>query len=243
MAEHISAKGFSLASCQATLFTPDKELSTRRLLADLVPAWLDRFDAEPVVLPQAEVMPFEVPRLKLESQTKVWSCQISPIRIDIFWRWATPETPQISIESFFSEVRPLLIDYKRASGSRVGRLAAVINRYTEHSSPGIFLSRHFCQDRWIQLPLNRPEYFELHAHKRFLLGNRFMVNSWVRHRTGHVTPAGSEARPAILVEQDLNTLAEEDHDFITDDTESFFSLAAGEFDEILRLYYPDSNGA
>lgn len=243
MAEHISAKSFSLASCQATLFTPDKELSTRRLLADLAPEWTSRFDAEPIALPQAEGMPSEVPRLRLESQTKAWVCQIAPIRIDIFWRRSAPDTPQISIESFFSQVSPLLIEYKRVSGSRIGRLAAVINRYSEHSSPGIFLSRHFCRDRWIQSPLNRPENFELHAHKRYLLETGLTVNSWIHHKTGQVSSAGAEARPIILVEQDLNTLAEEEHDFGNDAIRDFFSLVTNEFDKILGLYYPDPNGA
>lgn len=155
MAEHISAERFLLASCQATLFTPDKELSTRRLIANLGPAWMQRFDAEPFALPQTEGMPPEIPRLRLESQTKVWACQIAPIRIDIFWRRAIPDTPQISIGDFFPDVSSLLLEYQRVSESRVGRLAAVINRYTEHNSPGVFLSRHFCQERWIRSPLNR----------------------------------------------------------------------------------------
>lgn len=118
-------------------------------------------------------------------------------------------------------------------------MAALLKRYVQHSSPGLFLAKHFCKERWLTGPLNRPGDFELHAHKRFLLAGKFDVNSWVRSGTGIVS-SGEERQPIVLVEQDLNTLSEdmETRDFTKEDIEGFFSSAATELDVILRLYYP-----
>jgi hypothetical protein len=68
------------------------------------------------------------------------------------------------------------------------------------------------------------------------------VNSWVRNKTGTLTAEGAE-RAIILVEQDLNTLAEEqaERTFSAGEVRDFFDLATRTFDEVLNLYYP-TNG-
>jgi hypothetical protein len=118
-------------------------------------------------------------------------------------------------------------------------MAAVVTRYMPHSKPGLFLARHFCQERWADAPLNRPENFELHAHKTFVLGNRFRVNSWVRNKTGVAGSPGGQ-NPVIVVEQDLNTLLDEvgTNSFSAGDVARFFAAAQSEFELILSLYYP-----
>ena len=97
------------------------------------------------------------------------------------------------------------------------------------------LIEHFCKERWLQRPLNRQANFELHAHKRFTMDNYFVVNSWVRNKTGSV-----ESEPIALVEQDINTLPEEaeTRSFSTDETVRFFRAVVPELDLILSLYYP-----
>jgi len=136
----------------------------------------------------------------------------------------------------------MLAQYLDVQPARVGRMAAVVARIADHDSPGLFLARYFCQPRWETAPLNRPDGFELHAHKRFEM-QQFPVNSWVRNKVGQIVQ--SRAR-VVVVEQDINTLQEEtaSRDYRRDDIAEFFASAAAELDTILRLYYPEekSNG-
>src|SRR5207237_1331542 len=50
--------------------------------------------------------------------------------------------------------------------------------------PALSLAKHFCQQRWLDGPLNRPGDFEMHTHKRFRLDDLFEINSWFRCKTG-----------------------------------------------------------
>jgi hypothetical protein len=235
----LTLEDFHLASCQATLFTPDEEVSSVKLLKGLLPRWVERFDADPVSVPAVEGIPREVPRVTFRSTSGAWQCNIASARIDLFWRKPRTETPEPTLAQFFTEAVSLLNEYKEFLGARVGRMAAVLNRYALHPSPALFLARHFCQERWLAAPLNRPENLEFHAHKRFSLAGRVHVNSWVRSKSGRLS-SGEENKPIILVEQDLNTPAEEAETraFSKEDIDGFFSPVVTEFDVILRLYYP-----
>lgn len=235
----LTAENFQLASCQATLFTPDEEVSSARLMKGLLPRWIERFDADPTVVPAVEGIPREVPRLILESKSGVWRCEIASARINLFWRKSGGDVSVPTLGEFFTDATKMLIEYWEFLGSRVGRMAGVLNRYAGHPTPGLFLASHFCQDRWLNGPLARTENFELHVHKTYVLVEKFHMNSWVRSKTGRAT-FGQESHPIILIEQDLNTLAEEmqARAFGDEDIKRFFSVIAQEFDAILRLYYP-----
>lgn len=238
----LTLKDFHLASCQATLFTPDEEVSSAKLLKGLLPRWVERFDADPVSVPAVEGIPREVPRVTFRSSSEAWQCNIASARIDLFWRKPTGEILEPTVAQFFTEAVSLLNEYKEFLRARIGRMAAVLNRYAPHPSPAFFLARHFCQEQWLTTPLNRPENLELHAHKQFSLADEFHVNSWVRSKSG-ILAGGKENQPIVLVEQDLNTLAEgtETQDFSKGNIENFFSATIEEFDRILQLYYPDEN--
>ncbi len=60
----LTFEDFRLASYQATLFTPDEEVSSVKLVKGLLPQWVERFDADPIAVPAMEGIPREVPRLK-----------------------------------------------------------------------------------------------------------------------------------------------------------------------------------
>ncbi len=142
----------------------------------------------------------------------------------------------MSLEKFYGSITALLQEYQQFVDSPVRRLAALISRYVAADKPGPYLAAHFCRDEWLKAPFNRTENFELHAHKVFSLADNFRVNSWVRNKTAKLT---RQDRPIIVVEQDINTLAEESgNDFRSEQIGQFFSLAPGEFEKILNLYYP-----
>lgn len=241
----LTAASFQHGSCQATVFTPDGDLSVSKVMKDLYPSLASRFDGEPTVLPPIpEGAPPEIPRIILESSSHEWRCEFSPARVNLFWRRAKSTTTGVCISDFFQQASDLLVQYSREVNARVGRLAGLVTRFAEHQTPGLFLARHFCKERWDRAPLNRPENFELHAHKRFALADGFQVNSWARSKTG-LLKAEDAQKPIVLFEQDLNTLAEEAPSTAFGEAEvnRFFVAVAAEFDIILRLYYPKANGA
>ncbi len=234
---------FLIGSCQATLFTPDEEVSAVKLLSGLAPRWAERFNGEPFVLPTSEGVPREIPRLILSDRENAWRCEISSGRINFYWRRTRAGVASPTLERFYSDAITLLIDYRAFQNARVGRLAAVVTRYTRMERPGLFLAKHFCHERWHAAPLNRPENLELHAHKRYRLAGQFDVNSWVRNKTGKESPAGGDVRDIVLVEQDINTVTEEEPQVTFDEGQirRFFTEVVPEFDHILRLYYPETN--
>jgi len=240
----ITALSFELASCQATIFTPDGDLSVSRGMKDFYPAFASLFDGEPTVLPpMPEGAPPEIPRIILESGSHEWRCELSPARANVFWRRTKSTVTRVELGDFFQKAGTILLQYTDVMGARVGRVAALTTRFCEHETPGLFLARHFCKEKWDKAPLNRPENFELHAHKTFLLTSGVMVNSWARSKTGMLKSDASQ-QPIVLFEQDINTLAEgaPTKDFRKADTTSFFHAAGNALDTILGLYFPDIEG-
>lgn len=239
--KELTASNFELASCQATLFTPDGDLSVSRAMKDFYPAFIELFDGEPTVLPPVpEGAPLEFPRIILDSASHEWRCELSPVRANLFWRKTKSTKMGIELDNFFRQATDMLLQYADRQGIRIGRLAALSTRFAEHETPGLFLARHFCRDRWDKAPLNRPENFELHAHKRFALTTELQVNSWARSKTGTLKVESTQ-QPIILFEQDLNTLADEapSKRFSEEETKRFFVAVSTELDAILQLYYPE----
>lgn len=237
-------KAFQLAMCQASLFTPEEGFSTASLLAQLYAKWAPRFDAEPVLLPSAEGIPPEIPRLIMQDRTEAWRCEAGPLQLNIYWRRTLATTTTIALTDFIDWAVPALMAYSSVRAAPVTRLGFVIGRFAEVDEPGIALSRHFCKEQWYAAPLNRPEHFELHAHKRFLLDNWLDVNSWARSRTA-MARLGDRSVPAVLFEQDINTPPQVDDrkEWVPTDLstniERFFKCVGHECDTILRLYYPN----
>ena len=126
-----------------------------------------------------------------------------------------------------------------------GRLAFILHSVASTKEPAKTLVEHFCQERWFSAPLNRPENFELHAHKSFQMSDEFKVNSWIRCKTG-IRSASEENQlspgiePVILVEQDINTLNETAGTTVFDaeSMERFLQHAPREMQHILGLYFP-----
>jgi hypothetical protein len=152
----------------------------------------------------------------------------------------SPGQHPIDTTSFVTQATHRFEAFLHALQPRVGRLAAVVVRAARHTSPGDFLAAHFCQDKWRIAPFNRPQDFEIHAHKRFNLMEKFEVNSWVRCKCGKEASSEGEFR-LVLVEQDMNTLAEvaDNRELSSSDVQEYFLAAARELDRVLELYFPE----
>ncbi len=236
----LTADDFKLASCQATVFTPAGDLAVSKVMKDLYPSLATVFDGEPTILPPVpEGMPPEIPRIIIESTSHEWRCEFSPVRVNIHWRRTKSTEVCPALGDFFDKAVETLLQYATQLNPRIARLSALARRFSVHEQPGLFLARHFCKKQWDEAPLDRPENFELHAHKRFAFAGDFTVNSWARSKTGKLSGDGDE-KLIILFEQDLNTLAEEacERSFREEEVKKFFGAAATELDSILGLYYP-----
>jgi hypothetical protein len=221
---------FEPVVCQASVYTPDGELPVTRLFRELFPTWQDRFNTEPGVVPDPAS---SHPRILLASATGMWRCEIAADRADLYWIRPEPRAPAPSIDDFFAVASQMLSQYAEVARSRIGRFAAIVNRVTGHSAPALVLVKHLLRPELATSALSGLESFELATHKRISLGERFLVNAWLRCQTPDDPSRG--ARPAILVHQDVNTLPEQavSREFTTDDLGEFFALAARDHERSL----------
>lgn len=237
----LSVDTFSTATALASVFTPDGDVTGARLLRTLPDRWFEFFSAEPMVLPTVAGLPSEVARLILSTPDGAWRCEFAPARTNLHWRLSgNNHGDPPALDQFYGIAADFLSEYASLTTMRVARIAAVANRFAPVENPGLRLARHFCQERWWDAPLNRPENFELHAHKTYEFPTGEHVNSWVRSRTGRVTHADGNAHPAVLVEQDLNTIATDvaTRSYEVEHLAAFYGQCGQEMNQILRLYYP-----
>jgi hypothetical protein len=227
---------FRVVEFQTSVFTPGLHFLPNRVLPAIIGAAGAYFDASPISLPDA-AWPIEVPRLILQSQSGSYRAQIGPARLDIVWS-AQESTSALSLRPHLEWVRAIIDAYRQATNAIVGRLACVMKRASPSENAGSELATHFCKDTWLQGPLNRPEDFQLHAHKRFVMARTYTVNSWVRCISARIGTVDQQR--SILVEHDLNTLAEEleNREFSPEESNRFFESCLGEFDHIFSLYFP-----
>ena len=230
--DSICAADLEPLSMQASVFTPERDPDGWARFCQQTSRWAHLFDGEPAVLDEDT----GVALVSLRSTSAVWRLDIARDRADLYWMRAQPTTPAIQPADFHAEAVPLLQAYVSSIKARVGRLAAVMNRFARRDAPAALLAGHFCRDRWNQDWLGDSTSFDLQVHKRIKLG-RFDVNYRMRSRAG--TAFGTGNPPLVNVEQDANTRGEvtayarHDGDAIAE----FFRLAAAEHDRVVLSLY------
>lgn len=231
---------FEAVSYQLVMFTPDHALSIQRFMTELYPRWAKLFDGPPCVIPIADHAPAEVPRIVLASLGNRWKIEVAPTRFSFIWHTqfdgSDEPTAPVIIELGMSH----LLQYREALSARANRLAMVRTRARPTDLPGTVLSKHFCKERWIEQGYGESSSFELHEHRVLKLKDQFLVNSWNRHRTARwMQPSGT--RPVILVEQDINTVAEDEaaRSFEIGELREFFPAARDLADRTMASVYPD----
>ena len=236
---NIDSRSFRASVCQAVIYTPKLDHSVSKVMSAFYPRIASYFDGDPQVLPVPAGFPAEIPRVVLKNKRESARLEIAAARISFLYLMKRHDEPNIDTITSYAEAVKLFNSFVDVTECVVGRLAAVRTVYAIHDTPGLFLSRHFCKDSWSTAPLNRPENFEIHAHKIFKLSDGFMVNSWARAKTGNLTAEDKHAR-IVLFEQDINTLSEEAEKriFSRDEIAIFFDNSSRELDKILYQYFP-----
>jgi len=229
----LESSDFRPVSLQGVLFTKPEDFSFSRSM-NAMASLSTPFDSEPKVIGEMPDVPPDVPRLLYQSSTGEWRLSIAPARWDVVW--SKPDSSRASIAEIAKKICDTFERYRRAGKINSMRCALVVTRVAEHPSPGRFLARHFCQDRWLSQPLNRPASFELHAHKQYELEG-LTVNSWLRAKSGVMKRGKAGDEPLVLVEQDLNT-PDANEILADDDIRRFFQMVPPELDRILDLYFP-----
>jgi hypothetical protein len=229
------AANFELGVVQAALFTNPDGFSAGAVMRSFFPE-IPELDGDPQTFGDESVgFPPEVPRVLLGSRSGQWRCQVAPARIDVFWN-RTDASEDRDLPALLGRASAIIKTYQQRVQRLPLRVAALVTRYAPNDNPGIALAQHFCQARWQSQPLNRPESFELHAHKSYNLKG-FPVNSWFRAKTGLKTAGGAISK-VVLADQDLNTTLR-GTPLSDDEVSAFFAICPPELDYILGLYFPE----
>lgn len=244
MAEETIKRGdFRVFSCQLSLFYNILTTQVSRILREVLDNFGDAFDGDPLSMPIPQDAPPDIPRVVLTNKTPRTKLEICLSRIN-FYQFKIDDSDNIDIGEFYKTYSDLCFKLAELLNAPPNRLGAFLVRRAEPDNPGILLARHFCQDKWKEKPLNRPEFFELHAHKKFNIYNNdnesssLIVNSWVRNKAD-VRKTGDMQIPVIVVEQDLNTLDEQRQNFGKEAVEKYYSVVPEKMREIFKLYYPE----
>ncbi len=236
--EIIDHTDFTLDFFRISLFISDVNLSGKSVLRRLPENWFALFDADPVLVPLPDGAPPNFPIAELKNSKSTLRFGISRVRLDFEVSALDINKPIPSLIEIPQLALKHIIEFVEIFDLQIIRLAANIIRITKHPDPGLFLAKHFCQDKWWEnQPLNRPSAFEVHSHKRYLFNDDIVVNSWVRNKSGF---SKKTVEPLIVVEQDINTLLEEisTRRFDTNAINSFYTKCVMDLDEIHALYYP-----
>lgn len=224
---------FAVNRMQGVIWLEGYEPSRRAVMALATGPWAARFDGEPTMFPDAAAI--ELPRALIASADRAWRVQVSRQRLDVFWdRQALVK--DVSPKEFSDAVLETIRAYVGISDEIiVRRVAYVVQRLATRADPGKLLVDYFIRPdlRTGAGPLNRPSDFELHAHKVYSPAGMPQINSWIRWKTAALQ---QDQTPAMLVEQDLNTLVDNNVSFRPSDLEQFFHRAPAEAESVLQIY-------
>jgi hypothetical protein len=237
---------FTLSSVLASVFTPENPaFAGGRVVATLLQRFGKRFDGEMQVLPssltQSAPSGLDYPHITLNSSDGSWQVTAAPGRFNCV-RSSSGTDTALGVEHVTRECVEIVENYLREMRVSAGRLGLVVQRVCPNENPAQTLITRFCDaDSQIE-PFNRSANFEIHNHKRYQpdhQGVDYQINSWVRcQSSGTYEP---NKTPAIMVAQDLNTLAEDggQTNFDVERTTVFFQMASNEAESIIKKYFPD----
>lgn len=232
----LTSSDFQVQKLIASGFVASGEFNPSDALRHVLISWPDVYDGQTTSFPLPADAPPEFPAVSVASKDGSWVVEMNRARINL--AWLNQQARPRSIQRVFSDLSRRLTAILEEQQVVVGRLAALATRAAEVEAPGVVLSRQFSRPKWLAGPLNRPEGFELHAHKTFNLIQGLTVNSWMRIKTAK---GGSPEYRYVAVEQDVNTLTSEleTRNFRRQETGRFFRAASIELDSILKMYFPE----
>ncbi len=232
----VQARDFRILSLQCSIFAPELLFNPNKILGNLMSKFSGTFDGNTTVLPLPSNAPKEIPRLILTSSDEKIRLEISEERVN-FFRYRDENDTLIDKNAFFELCSVVYKEYMEFTFAKVARLALISRKFFGNENPGLTLVQNFCKESLLEEPFNRPENFEIHSHKKYKF-DEFNVNSWVRCKSAALQ---ADKTPIILVEQDINTIANEieNNEFSIEEIIKFINLATSEQDITLCKYFPE----
>jgi len=236
----VTWQDFAISFVQTAMVTPDHSaFVSGRVVATIMREFGDRFSGVMQVLPIPQGAPPEIPVVVLTTGDKSQSLSAGPAQFICTWS-RIGSNAILTFDQAVHQCLEVLEYYVRDTRVRVGRLSLVVQRTCPSENPAQTLIQRFCTEESQREPFNRSASFEIHNHKHYKPvydGVDYQINSWVRCRSRLVGPDRS---PAIVVAQDLNTIAGEtsQHQFDADKVRVFFAMASHEAEAIIQKYFP-----
>lgn len=227
------------------VFTPEFNITNALKIANVVFGLAgERLDGEPTMMAIPQDAPADIPRIILTSSDKLLSVSISPVRTNFEFK-APQETiiDMIDYRSYYSQMAEFFSKYSEALDLKVQRLGYVTERLIVRDDAISYVLERFCRDNQIQKgrPFYNTKRFEMHSLKNYEWDG-FQVNSWVRIKCFPIGTKDQEKKPALLVENDLNTLSYDEDpgaDFSAAEIGKYFDGIPDHLNEILNLYFPE----
>lgn len=234
----ILASQFQTQLILASAFITENELKPTSAFLQALQDWSTVYDGEPISLPLPPTAPSELPIAILTSRDQSLGIELARTRINVYWKQVeSNRDAPIDISDSYSQFSDRIATIAEKNKIVVGRLGALRVSTTNESTPGRLLSKQFCRaEKVLNGPLDQLEGFELHTHKVYRLYQAQNVNSWIRIKTSGSPGPDYEQ---IVVEQDINTLAEEVNmkNFDRPGIMQFFHEAGNQLERILRAYF------
>ncbi len=243
----VQASDFFTHRMQISLFTAKSTpISPYLLIASTVSLPSKRYSGRIQSVPVDAPCFDAIPLVEINSPDHAWTVAAARHRVDS--RWNHPVADAIPDAASCDDVltaclEPLISYLNSAQDTVVGRLALIVYRSARVPEPAQALVSRFCDvgakdQSSVAAPFRNSKGFQIHNHKQYQLpGTSLIVNSWVRCKSATMA---TNNEPVILVEQDVNTLAEatETSQFSIDELERFCRSSLSETNGVLDLYFP-----
>lgn len=235
-AKVLRASEFELEVVQLSAFVKDEEFAPSRVTRWALRDRGDRYDGDPISVPDAPHVPPEIATSISQSADGKSKLEAARTRINAY-RYRGKGEPL----DLFEEAKSLLDDIVEViaiENVSIGRLALLVSRICDQDEAAKAIAEHFFKEQWLSGPINRPESTEIHSHKVYRFMGDTLANSWMRVRTGQRIETKT---PVVVVDQDINT-REEDREqttFSRDLIAEFVNTAVVEIDVVQSLYFPD----
>jgi len=244
----LAASKFSTQAMAFHCFTSDFSFVPASVLSVIVAKIRNSFDGAIATIPIPSDAAPEIPRIILKSANDKRELQAGPERISVIYKQLPTEQPgHVDVDEALKAALKVFSTARKGLRFRVSRIAAIQTRTLTIPDPAMELARHFCKREFLDRAsepkgaLSRSENFELHAHKKFQPQKVDVdINSWMRCKTGSLISTGV-SQPAVVVEQDMNTLQDLAPTASFDDIRmrSILRRLITELDAVLQLYFPE----
>ena len=176
-------------------------------------------DGDPLVLPLPADAPSEIPRIVLKSKDERYSCNVSGVRVDFFYREKEPTRKWIELRDeylqYLSAISQTVVGTLRTGITRLGSVAEF--EVPISTSPSLTIRRAYLKEGI----LSGQHEIQLGVLDR-LAWEIADINRWIRVR-------GKEGESVLRVVVDINTIPDKKFDFDVQGIEAFYNRLSSFF--------------